>query len=318
MYIQSIGIVPRMDPRPLHTLADAEISELIFGCPESDAGRHFMTAKFWIAGVAVAASMMAQPPQGPRGFGPGMGRGPGGPGGPPPNEVVTGAPYSGVEVRSNQQVLANGTVIQHEDSTKVARDSQGRTRRETTRTAPDGTTQTRISISDPVAGKVYELDPATKTAFARPAHFPNQQQQQNGTQTGTQRGTAGMTRGPRGGQPGQPNANIQRETLAAQTINGVIASGSRVTHTIPAGQIGNSAAIQTVHETWMADDLKVPVRSKMTDPRTGTNTMELTNLMRGEPDASMFSVPSDYTVKQGPGGPGGRGRGPGGPPPVRK
>jgi hypothetical protein len=270
-----------------------------------------MNGRIWIAGVGVAACLMAQPPQGPRGFGPG--RGPGG----PPNQVVTGAPYSGIEVRSNSQVLANGTVIQHQDSTKVARDGQGRVRRETTRTAPDGSTHTRISISDPVAGMEYELDPATKTAFSRPAHFPRQQQQQNGTQSGTQRGTAGMNRGPRPGQPAEPSANMRRETLASQSINGIIASGTRITHTIPAGQIGNSAAIETVHETWMADDLKVPVRSKMTDPRTGTNTMELTNLLRGEPDASMFAVPSDYSVKKAQGGPGGRGRGPGGPP-VRK
>ena len=52
---------------------------------------------------------------------------------------------------------------------------------------------------------------------------------------------------------------------------------------------------------------------RMTDPRTGTTTTELTNLMRGEPDASLFSVPSDYTLRKGPGGPGGRGPG-GGPP----
>jgi hypothetical protein len=200
-----------------------------------------------------------------------------------------------VEVRSSSQALANGTVIQHQDSTKIARDSQGRVRRESTRTATDGTTQTRITISDPVAGMVYELDPSTKTAFMHQAYFPTQQSSQN--QTGSARGVR---------QPAQDSANTQRESLAAQSINGVIASGTRITHTIPAGTIGNSAAIETVHETWMADDLKVPVRSKMTDPRMGMTTMELTNLLRGEPDATLFTVPSDYTVKK-MGGPGGRG-----------
>jgi hypothetical protein len=97
----------------------------------------------------------------------------------------------------------------------------------------------------------------------------------------------------------------------------VSASGTRITHTIPAGTIGNSAAIETVHETWMADDLKVPVRTKVTDPRNGTRTMELTNLLRGEPDAALFTAPSDYTVKKAPGGPGRGARG-GGPIPMRK
>ena len=262
-----------------------------------------MNAKMLIGGLAIAASLVAQPPRGPRGFGPdGPGRGPGGPGGPPPNQVVAGAPYSGVEVRSRSMVLANGTVIQNTDQTKVARDGQGRVRRESTHQTPDGKTVTRITISDPVSGMAYELDPATKTAFQRPAHFPNPQST-NGTNPRTVR------------QPAQPSANIKRESLAAQPINGVIASGTRVTHTIPAGTIGNSAAIETVHETWMSDDLKVPVKSRMTDPRNGTTTSELTNLMRGEPDSSLFAVPSDYTIRKG-GGPGGRG--PGGPRPMRK
>jgi hypothetical protein len=272
-----------------------------------------MNSKILIAGLAVAASLMAQPPHGPRGFGPGgpdrpAGRGPGGL---PPMEVVTGAPYSAVEVHARQQVLTNGTVIQHQDQTKVARDGQGRVRRESTRQLPDGKTETRITISDPVAGVVHELDGANKMAFSHPARFPNGQRQQ------TQQ--AGNPRGIR--QPAQPSANVKRETLAAQSMNGVIASGSRITHTIPAGTIGNSAAIETVHETWMADDLKVPVKTRMTDPRTGTTTTELTNLLRGEPDAALFTVPSDYAVRRGPGGPGGPGRGgprAGGPPPPRK
>jgi hypothetical protein len=85
-----------------------------------------------------------------------------------------------------------------------------------------------------------------------------------------------------------------------------VASGTRVTHTIPAGTIGNSQALETVRETWMADDLKVPVMTKVTDPRMGTMTTELTNINRSQPDPSLFQVPSDYAVKKGPGG-----RGPG-------
>ena len=263
-----------------------------------------MNAKILIGGLAIAASLMAQPPRGPRGFGPdGPGRGFGGPGGPPPNQVVAGAPYSGVEERSSSMVLANGTVIQNTSQTKVARDGQGRVRRESTHQTPDGKTVTRITISDPVGGMIYELDPATKTALQRPVHLPSQQSNTSSTN-------------PR---MAQPSANIKRESMAAQPINGVIASGTRVTHTIPAGTIGNSAAIETVHETWISDDLKVPVKSRMTDPRNGTTTTELTNLLRGEPDASLFAVPSDYTVRQAQGGPGGRGPGgPRGPRPAGK
>ena len=51
--------------------------------------------------------------------------------------------------------------------------------------------------------------------------------------------------------------------------------------------------------------------TKTSDPRMGTTTMELTNVNRSQPDPALFTVPSDYTVKKGMGGPMGGGRGPG-------
>jgi len=208
---------------------------------------------------------------------------------------VTGTPYSGVEVRSSLQTLANGNVIQRQEQTTVYRDSQGRVRRESTRSTPDGQARTMISISDPVAGVVTELDPANKVAFQRQERFPSQSQPNPG---GRGRGRGGL----------QAQANVRTETLSARSLNGITASGSRVTRTIPAGQIGNSQAIEAVHETWMSDELKVPVLVKTTDPRTGTTTTQLTNINRSEPDPALFQVPSDYTVRKGPGGPPGPAR----------
>ncbi len=254
-----------------------------------------MNSKLLIAALVAAGSLLAQPPGGPRGRGPMGFGGPGGPGrgGPGPAATVTGAPYSGVEVRTSQQVLAAGGVIARTEQTNVYRDNQGRVRRESTRTGPDGQTHTRITIADPVAGTVTELDAKNKTAFTRTARFPSQ------TQTdGTGRPQM-MGAGRRGA--AQTEANVKREALAARTMNGIIASGTRVTHSIPAGTIGNSQALDTVRETWMADDLKVPVMTKVTDPRFGTTTMELTNINRSQPDSPLFQVPSDYTVKKGPG-----------------
>ena len=44
---------------------------------------------------------------------------------------VKGAPYSGVEISENTQMLADGTRIHNETQTQVYRDSEGRMRRET-------------------------------------------------------------------------------------------------------------------------------------------------------------------------------------------
>ncbi len=105
--------------------------------------------------------------------------------------------------------------------------------------------------------------------------------------------------------------NTVTENLGTQTINGVTATGTRITHTIPAGAEGNSLPIQIVRETWISDELKVPVLIKHSDPRTGTTTTQLTNIVRAEPDATLFTAPAGYTVQQGGPGPGrGPGRGP--------
>ncbi len=264
-----------------------------------------MNVKILIAGLVAAGSLLAQPPGGPRGRGGMEFGGPGGlwHGGQGSMQTVAGAPYSAVEVRTHQQVLAAGNTIQRQDQTNVYRDSQGRVRRETTRTGPDGQTHTRVTIADPVAGTITELDTKDKTAFTHPAKFPSASTTAGTTTPGT--GRASRT--------GVSEANVKHETLAAQSIHGLMASGTRVTHTIPAGTIGNSQALQTVRETWMSDDLKVPLKTTVTDPRMGTMTVELTNINRSQPDPSLFQVPSDYTVKQGPGGRGFGGRGPGGP-----
>ena len=78
----------------------------------------------------------------------------------------------------------------------------------------------------------------------------------------------------------------------------VSAQGTRTTRTIPAGAIGNEKPIVITVERWYSPDLQMNVMIKRSDPRTGENVFQLTNIMRSEPDASLFQVPPDYTVKE--------------------
>jgi hypothetical protein len=264
-----------------------------------------MNTRILIAGLVVAGSLLAQSPMGPRGRGPAGIGGPGGPGRGGQSMVATivGAPYSAVEVRTSQQVLAAGNTIQREEKTNVFRDAQGRVRRETTSTGTDGQPETHVTISDPVAGVVYELDAKNKVAYSRPARFLTPLE----TATAERRRTLGA-----GESSAETDANVKRETLAAQSMHGIMATGTRVTRTVPAGTIGNAQAMEIVRETWISDELKVPVMIKVSDPRTGTTVIELTNINRSQPDPSLFQVPSDYKVWKGPGGwKGSIGRGPG-------
>ena len=115
----------------------------------------------------------------------------------------------------------------------------------------------------------------------------------------------------------EASGEVQKESLGTQSINGVNAEGTRITRTIPAGQIGNDKAIQIVFERWYSPDLQIVVKSTRIDPRFGTTTYTLTNVQRAEPAATLFTVPSDYTVKEGgPGGPRNHHRGFTGAPPA--
>jgi hypothetical protein len=95
------------------------------------------------------------------------------------------------------------------------------------------------------------------------------------------------------------DAEVNRESLGKQVIEGVEAEGTRVTFTIAAGKIGNERPIVSVNEQWYSSELRVLVMSKNSDPRTGETTYRLTNIDRSEPDLSLFQVPADYTVKDG-------------------
>lgn len=241
----------------------------------------------------VSGVLLAQgPPPGP-GFGPrgrGFGLGPGGPGG-PGHAVVTGEPYSGTETVTTLQTLASGNTITHKNSTVVYRDSQGRTRTETTITPPAASGKsafTEVVILDPVAGNRYVLNSSTLTAIqmtlpTRPA--------------GT---TSSSTTRP--APPQRPGVTVATTDLGTKSVNGVNATGKQIVETIAAGTIGNAAAITVTRTSWVATDLKVPVSIQTSDPRFGNTDMELTVTSTAEPDASLFTVPSNYTIKTGGGG----------------
>ncbi len=76
------------------------------------------------------------------------------------SRITPGAPYSADSTES-VQVLSDGNRIARKTTTRVYRDSEERrTRREQ---LSDGEVQS-VSISDPVAGSMYVLNPAAKTA----------------------------------------------------------------------------------------------------------------------------------------------------------
>lgn len=227
------------------------------------------------------------------------------------SKIVKGAPYSGQAVSETTQVLADGTRISRKTTTTLARDSEGRTRREETLASvgpwSDGQARNTVFINDPVSQSHYVLDTARHSANKmRVSSFQyrrSESQDSNGKNAQSLRrhaeGAPAQADKLRAEHRAKAQANVKTESLGNQTIAGVVASGTRVTHTIPVGEIGNDRPINIVSETWYSDDLHLVVMSKHSDPRSGETTYTLNNVQRAEPAASLFAVPADYAVQEG-------------------
>jgi hypothetical protein len=211
---------------------------------------------------------------------------------------VTGAPYSGDEVTEHVQTLSDGNRIVNTTSTRIYRDSQGRTRTETTLPTFAGgpSAPVMITINDPVSGVTYLLNADNKTAqklMAKQVELPKAKGllQLPDVAVASGAGSAVFTAA-----AGFPKPDMKTEDLGNQTLDGVLATGTRTTETIPAGAVGNEQPIQIVSERWFSHDLQVAVKSTISDPRIGQTTETLNNLTRTEPDSSLFQVPGDYSV----------------------
>jgi hypothetical protein len=88
--------------------------------------------------------------------------------------------------------------------------------------------------------------------------------------------------------------------LPGENIDGLAATGKRTTWTIEAGRIGNEKPIVSVSEVWTSPDLGITLRSRDADPLAGEDHFRVLTVARGEPDAALFRVPTDFRKVQPP------------------
>jgi hypothetical protein len=209
-------------------------------------------------------------------------------------KIVKGTPFSATANSETTQTLQDGTTIHRTSSTALYRDSEGRSRREVTLSGfgflqTSGKPRMVITINDPVARVHYLMDPEKKVAhkMGPPKGVANGE-----VQSFKQKMQQHLANE-------EASGEVKKESLGTQAIHGLKADGTRITRTIPTGQIGNDRPIQIVFERWYSPDLQVVVKSTRTDPRFGTTTYALSNVQRTEPAAALFTVPADYTVQEG-------------------
>lgn len=204
-------------------------------------------------------------------------------------EAVRGAPFSAEATTEMIQELRDGNRIEQRSTVTIARDGMGRIRRDQPLprlgpVIPDSNVR-MITISDPQQRVLYLIDPQRMTVSRATA-------------------PSGPPRLPRGGPgPGDrrlPPPQISSEALGNRQIHGLRAEGTRQTMTIPPGVFGNVGPIDVVTERWYSPELKIVLESRRSDPRMGDVTYRVTQLLRGEPDAALFEIPTGYTTVDRP------------------
>jgi len=243
---------------------------------------------------------------------------------------VKGAPFCASITTEHTQIFADGNRIHTTDASTLCRDSEGRTRREAginlLGAAAQKPSAKLITIFDPVVGSRYILDSESKTAhkMSAPLLKPGAIGGEAGANAAFEKGERVMvyhTEGGPGPRPGAPGPDTffkqvfvskgdhedgptpVTENLGDQTIDGIHATGTRITTTIPAGKMGNEQPITVTSERWFSPELKITVMTKHSDPWAGELKTQFTNVNTAEPDASLFTVPADYKVVEDKAGP---------------
>lgn len=235
-------------------------------------------------------------------------------------EPVKGTPFCATISTEHTQNLADGNRIHTTDASTECRDSEGRMRRESILMllgpAAQNPPSKLIIIIDPVAGFRYVLD--TNAKIARKMPIPPAPGAAGATTRKTAPGTANVTFYQAAGaagyevigsQPinkdghGENQPDSTTENLGDQTIDGIHATGTRVTTTIAAGKMGNEQPMVITSERWYSPELNATVMTKHNDPRAGELKTQFTNVNISEPDPSLFSVPGDYKILDEKAGP---------------
>jgi hypothetical protein len=184
--------------------------------------------------------------------------------------------------------LADGGTITTANKRRIARDREGRIYQERWFMVPkngkDESEMTTIQISDPVAHthhNCFMLDP--KKACVVVTFTPSPE-------------TIYKFQGPASGPLPNGDGDIVRLDLGKQLVAGVEAMGTRVTVNYNGGVFGNSRKMTIEREFWYAPTLGFNLLSKRSDPRIGTQTFTVTNLILSDPDPKLFELPDGFTL----------------------
>jgi hypothetical protein len=205
---------------------------------------------------------------------------------------LSAIPFSAVIEAENTYTDANGTVIVHLFHTKVARDSQGRTRVDVNLNpegAPADARLLQTFIEDPVRKRTIILFHAQKVAVSR-STVPPRPRKSSGSPISIEPPELSGIFAP------VPQTELQQEELAPEVLDGMTVRHGRrresTTYPDQSTSLGHSTT--TISDYWFSPELQAFLLVKQVGPDAAVHTLRLRDISRLEPAAALFRVPRGY------------------------
>jgi hypothetical protein len=197
--------------------------------------------------------------------------------------IVVNLPFTGQEWTTTTQILADGSTATSAHRVDVWRNSAGSTRRERRILAPASLTSQPtgtlyIDIHDVPKHQLAHLNPATNTGQIQTLGVPAKP-----TTLPIAIPLGAVVAGP-----------IQY--LGTNTIGVYNARGFRLSLSFPIGTKSQTRVVTQTTDTWWSPDIGAVVLEVTKDSLNNSTTKALTQIIKGEPDPSLFIVPSTYTT----------------------
>ncbi|GAC1667756.1 MAG: hypothetical protein NVS9B4_23620 [Candidatus Acidiferrum sp.] len=198
------------------------------------------------------------------------------------------APFSLLLETESVRALADGGTITTVNKRRIARDGAGRVYQERWYLVPKNGKQksamTTIQIADPNLHTFYNcfmLDPQKPCTLSTYSPAPNAIYQFQGPPPGPLPNDMGY---------------VTREDLGKQFFEAVETTGMRSSVNYNPGVFGNDRKMTIEREFWYSAKLGINLLSRRSDPRIGTQTFRVTNLILSEPDPKLFELPAGFNV----------------------
>lgn len=199
---------------------------------------------------------------------------------------VPNLPFTGVINVERSFVQLDGSIVNVKTIRDIGRDGRGRIYNESRMLVPVANTKT------PQLMQIHQYDPQTRIST-----ILNPQDRTFSTRTVSLPPStvppALLYAAPMGNSLPQSEFT-KEEDLGIHDMEGLPVHGVRETQTIPAENGGTGKEIVITDENWYSDDLRINLIIKHSDPRTGSVTMTVTQVIRTEPDSARFEIPDGY------------------------